>query len=144
MKKMLAVAGLLMISVLFAKEVRADGGYTPVLVVSSVTNQGYLYSINPSSGNTGGFLINNGGGILNWSQSVVASTNSLTVGGFPALSVATIAQLGALAPATTGQLVMCSNCMSPLCVSSSTTQGAWVMVGSTATTGVTGPYAICH
>ena len=135
MKKWLAVVGLLLVPALFmSKDARADGNFIPVLVVSSITNQGYLYSNQPSSSQTGGLLVNNGGGIFNWSNAVVGTTTTATVTQFPALPSLTLAQLQALTPSTTGQIVSCSNCVrSEVCVSSGTTQNAWTVFAETGT-----------
>lgn len=132
MKKWLAVAVLCGVVVFVSKVARADGNFTPVLVVSSVTGQGYLYSNSPSSSNPGGLLVNNAGGILQWTTNVIGSTTAATAFQLPAVPQLTLAQLQALTPATTGQLVMCTNCTnSALCISSgATTVSQFVAVSS--------------
>lgn len=141
MKKWLAVVGLTLIPALclVTKRVHADGNFLPVLVVSSTTNQGYLYSNSPSSSQTGGVLVNNGGGAFNWSNLAVGTTTSATVTQFPAFSLLTSAQIQALTPATTGQMVMCTNCTGygngilSVCISSGVAANQWIEI-STQTT----------
>jgi hypothetical protein len=125
MKKWLVGVGLLVVPALFlSKEARADGNYSPVLVVSSTSNQGYLYST--SSASVGGVLVNNGGGAFNWSNQV--STTIIT--GI-ALQALTQAQTTTTTPGIAGQLIFCSNCTSSnVCVSSGTGVGAWVAIST--------------
>lgn len=139
MKKYLALVGLFVIPMLFlTKNVCADGNYTSVLVTSTNTNQGYLY---PAVGLSnvppvGGLLVQNGA-LFNWSNTSVTSTNSATSQQFPAFPLLTSAQLNALTPATTGQLIVCTNCATfnagsiGICASSgSVLTGQWIQVSS--------------
>ena len=106
MKKMLAVAAILTVSALFlTKKAMADGNYSPALVVSSVSNQGYLYPTTASP--AGGVLVSNGGGVFNWGAGVISATNSLTSQAFPAFPSLTLTQLAALQTPTTGQMAWC-------------------------------------
>ena len=136
MKKALVVAGLLLIPALFlSKAVKADGTYTPALVVNTTSNQGYLYPVTSTTTlpAAGGFLVNNNGGLFNWSNAFIQSTSAATASQLPALPMLTIAQINALTPATTGQMVMCSNCTGTnVCVSSGSTQVQQFVAISTA------------
>jgi hypothetical protein len=71
-------------------------------------------------------------GTANFNGATVMAAPSVT--GALTLYSRTIAQLNALAPGTTGQIVFCSNCaQSGICVSSGVVAGAWVVPTSTAT-----------
>ena len=126
MKKLLAVAVLLALPALLI----ADGNYTPAMVVSTTTGQGFLYPASTSAPTAGGVLVSNGGGILNWSN----QTSTTTVTG-PAIQSLTKAQLQALTPSTTGQMEYCSNCVQTTVVvsSGSTAAGQWEGLISTTT-----------
>lgn len=77
---------------------------------------------------------------------VSAFTGSVTANGTVSLSTTTftggvllmsrtIAQLNTLTSGTTGQLILCSDCVrSAICVSSGTSNGAWVIAVATGTT----------
>ena len=145
MKKLLAVVGLFLLSVLFlVKEAKADGNYTPALVVSTVTGQGYSYPAYPQGTATtpiGGVLVTNGS-LFNWSNATVSSTSTSTSQQFPGLTSLTLTQIqgaSGLIPATTGQLVMCSNCTSSfVCLSSGSVNAyQWVALSSSTATGMT-------
>lgn len=129
MKKWLLGVGLLILPTLLI----ADGNYQPVLSPNT-TGGNYSYPNAPAPA-SGGVLVNNSGTLFNWSNAVVGTTTSLTATQFPALPLLTLAQIQALTPYTTGQIVMCTNCtQSPICVSTqSVTQGGWVVASGTAT-----------
>lgn len=112
----------------------ADGSYaTAPGPVIAATGQNYSYPAAQAPA-PGGLLVQNGanGTLFNWSNSVVTTTTSLTVNQLPALPSLTLAQLNALTPATTGQIVFCSNCASEsICISSgSTAVGQFVAISS--------------
>lgn len=144
MKKWLAVTALSLAVLFVSKNARADGNYLPVLVVSSVTGQGYAYPNSASSSTPGSVLVNNGGGAFNWSSAAITSTTSLTVFQLPALPTLTLAQLTALTPATTGQIAVCTNCtQSVVCVATGTASGTqWAVVSGTTATG--GLFGVCR
>lgn len=83
-------------------------------------------------------LTNSGDSAITGNQTV---TGTLGVTGVTTLSAAlvpwprTIAQLGALIPGTTGQLVVCSDCIrSAICLSSGSVKaGSWVIATATGT-----------
>lgn len=136
MKKWMFLAGFLFL----CRYAHADGNYYPALVVSSVTQQGFLYQV-PTSTNTGGVLTQ-AGGAFNWSNSVIGATTTATPNQFPAMPAMTLVAIQALTPASAGQLVFCYNCAStPLLISTGTTNNAWVAVSvsSGATTGLGAP-----
>lgn len=133
MKKYLLGAVAVM-SLFCGYKVFADGSYvaTPGPVISA-TGQNYSYP-NAQAPAAGGLLVQNGpsGTLFNWSNAVVTTTTSLTVNQLPTLPSLTLTQLNALTPATTGQIVFCSNCTSSsLCVSSgSVAAGSFVAISS--------------
>lgn len=131
MKKLFAVVGFLMISALFlSKDSKADGNYTPALVTSTTTGQGFLYPVSVPTA-AGSVLVGNGS-VFGWSNAVISATTSITTQSFPARPQATLAQLQALAPATTGQDVYCSDCNYKEAFSTGTGVGAWVVQLSSA------------
>lgn len=143
MKRCLAVVVLIVSSLFVSGLVLADGNYTPALVTNQVTQQGYLYNTITTSATAGGVLVNNGGGIFNWSNLPVGTTTSLTITQAPALPSVTTAQAQALQPVSVGQEIWCNNCktgngaLGSVCVASGTAaNGQWVIISTqVATTG---------
>lgn len=118
-----------------AVKVWADGSFVaaPGPVVAA-TGQNYYYPA-AASPTAGGQLVNDGSLTFRWTNTVVTSTDSLTTLQIPAFPLMTSSQIDALTPATTGQVVMCSNCsVYSLCVSTGIGPGAWSVVGSSAPT----------
>ena len=79
----------------------------------------------------------NGGDILDSDANnrVLVSTGNVAVTGVGlTLYSRTIAQLNAITPANVGQMFLCNNCtQSPVCISSGTGTGAFVILASTGT-----------
>lgn len=67
---------------------------------------------------------------------IVANTTVTYVGG-PVLYGITIAQITALTPSATGQLIFCKDCaITNVCVSTGIGQGAWVAISSNTNKGI--------
>jgi hypothetical protein len=137
MKKLLAVAGMLMLPVLLC----ADGNYTPALVTSTNTFAGYLYPANSTAipATTGGVLVGNGS-LFNWSNTTVTATTTATSQQILALTSLTSSQIegaSGIIPAATGQIVMCSNCQSTfLCLSTGSANSyQWIAASSSTVQG---------
>lgn len=126
MKKSWVLGVLLSGLALYGLKVWADGSFVsaPGPVVAA-TGQNYYYPA-ASAPTAGALLVQDGSLTFRYSNAVIGTTTTLTVLQFPTLPSATLAQLQALTPAATGQIVFCSNCVYPMVISSGTTANAWV------------------
>lgn len=126
MKKLmlaLSVVGLFGMSLFIASKASADGAIQPGLIAN---NGGQYYYPTTQAPATGGVLVNTSGPIFGWSNQ--ASTASVVGVGLQAF---TLAQLQVTTPGAAGLMVYCSNCASRICISTGTTQNAWVIASST-------------
>lgn len=91
-----------------------------MLLVSGIAGA-YTETLPPGSA-VGTVPVSNG---YDWSLSSGTAVPPIQLG------IKTLAQLTALAPASTGSIYYCSNCTgTPVCVSSGTGVGAWVAVST--------------
>lgn len=109
-----------------------------LFLASIVLGTGSLYALTKQAKSETAIQINvpSGAGVdgVKISQSD-ATKNAINVtSGGVVFTLKTIAALDALTPVTTGQYFTCSDCtQSALCISSGTTQGAWVIAIATGT-----------